>query len=308
MTPERTTTKSGKKPAKKRPDAPRASAESPERTAESIANDERRLASGAALVIPGVTIVASLGVAAVMSAGPALLVLAAGILLGTIALFWASLRTLTGDAPLPEDLEHATFDTSHDALAERKKMLLRALKDLESEKAVAKIDEQDYAELAATYRDEIKDIMRAMDTSIAPHYAAAEALLEKHLAKVGLAEEAAAAESDDSSDSSSDDSDDSDETKTDDSDDSDDSDESSASDSGTSDDADDASEPSSGAGDVAVAEKRACDACGTLNDADAKFCKSCGKTLTPPVAESPATDTPAADTASAADTSVDHAK
>lgn len=301
MTPERTTTKSGKKPAKKRPDAPRASAESPERTAESIANDERRLASGAALVIPVVTIVASLGVAVVMSAGPALLVLAAGILLGTIALFWASLRTLTGDAPLPEDLEHATFDTSHDALAERKKMLLRALKDLESEKAVAKIDEQDYAELAATYRDEIKDIMRAMDTSIAPHYAAAEALLEKHLAKVGLAEEAAAPEATDDDDAS-ESADDADENRAGDDDDADDDDAGESA--GDTDDAgENRAEPV-----AAAAEKRACDACGTLNDADAKFCKSCGKTLTPPVAESPATDTPAADTASAADTSVDHAK
>lgn len=296
MTPERTTTKGGKKPAKKRADAPRTSAESPERTAESIANDERRLASGAALVIPVVTIVASLGVAVVMSAGPALLVLAAGILLGTIALFWASLRTLTGDAPLPEDLEHATFDTSHDALAERKKMLLRALKDLESEKAVAKIDEQDYAELAATYRDEIKDIMRAMDTSIAPHYAAAEALLEKHLAKVGLAEEAAPVET-----SNDDDRAEGAETSDDDEGEAEGADE-------TEDSDDDAGESRSEAGETASPEKRACDACGTLNDADAKFCKSCGKTLTPPATDTPPAETPAADTASATDTSVDHAK
>ncbi|HWL87456.1 MAG TPA: hypothetical protein VNO21_16745, partial [Polyangiaceae bacterium] len=93
---------------------------------------ERRLARRVAVGLPLFTIVAALAVGAVASVGPALLVLAGGTLVGTVALLWASLRTLGGDAPLPMDIEalDARAHRSTDA-EERKREVLRALKDLE---------------------------------------------------------------------------------------------------------------------------------------------------------------------------------
>jgi hypothetical protein len=226
------------------------------------ANDERKLARGAAIAIPLTTVFAAAVVGSILSAGPALLVLAAGILLGTIALFWASLRTLTGDAPLAEELEHASFSASNDALANRKKMLLRALKDLESEQAVGKIDAKDYGILSARYREEIKDLMREMDESIEPHVKAAELALQKHLAKVGLVGDPfrapgkaaqakdEALERDETPDETDDETD------------------------GEEDDAPALSRP-------------VCTACSTSNEIDAKFCKSCGATLSSQATEMP---------------------
>ena len=98
------------------------------------------------------------------SVGSALLVLASGALLGTIALLWASVRTLSGDAPLPVDLEAlAAQRRDVDALGEQKRRVLRALKDLEGERALGKIDEADYEAIATQYREEAKALMREMD-------------------------------------------------------------------------------------------------------------------------------------------------
>jgi hypothetical protein len=74
----------------------------------------------------------ALAVGIVESVGSALLVQASGTLLGCIALLWASVRTLTGDAPLPVDLE-ALAARRHgvDDLGEQKTRVLRALKDLD---------------------------------------------------------------------------------------------------------------------------------------------------------------------------------
>ena len=170
-------------------EAPATPAPVRERTAEEIADDERKLGTSVAVAIPVLTVFAASVLGVVASAGPALLVLGAGILLGTIALFWASLRTLTGDAPLAEALEHASFSTTTDAMVERKRMLLRALKDLESELAVGKIDAKDYAVLSDRFRKEIKDLMREMDDSIEPHVKKAEELVQKHFSKIGLSGE-----------------------------------------------------------------------------------------------------------------------
>ena len=192
MTPEHEPDAESPRSPPKRKKAPRPSKEHlaqaavEEEAAARAALEERKLAFGAALAIPLTTVFAASVVGVALSMGPAILVLAAGTLLGTIALFWGSLRTLTGDAPLSEELEHASMASPIDALADRKRMLLRALKDLESEHAIGKIDARDYAALAATFREEIKGLMREMDDSLEPHLAVAERLVAKHFAKIGL--------------------------------------------------------------------------------------------------------------------------
>lgn len=148
---------------------------------------ERFLGRIVALGLPIASIVAAIVVGFLASVGSALLVIASGALLGTIALLWASVRTLSGDAPLPADLELlAAQHRDVDALGEQKRRVLRALKDLEGERALGKIDEADYEAIAMQYRDEAKALMRQMDADVAPALAEAEKVAREYLAAQGL--------------------------------------------------------------------------------------------------------------------------
>jgi len=147
---------------------------------------ERVLGRALALGLPIVSVVSAGVVMWVASIGPALLVLASGAVLGTIALLWASLRTLSGDAPLPAGLE-AVASHRHvvTRLSDDKRRVLRALKDLESEHALGKIDDADYQTLAARYREDAKAMMRHLDEDIAPLRAEAERLAREYVGGQG---------------------------------------------------------------------------------------------------------------------------
>lgn len=150
-------------------------------------NEELRIAKGVAIGLPIVTLTIAAIVAILVGPATSILVVAAGILLGVISLLWASLRVLSGDAPLPPELEALDMSAQGiDALAARKKMLLRALKDLENERGLGKLEDEDYEQIAATYRAELKTVMKRIDEALAPHRAKAEELARSHLRKVGL--------------------------------------------------------------------------------------------------------------------------
>lgn len=222
--------------------------------------DERRIAKGVAIGLPLLTVTAALVVSVTLGAPMAILVLAAGILLGVIALFWASLRILSGDAALSPELE-ALDATAHavDALASRKKMLVRALKDLDNERALGKLEDEDYEQLSQTYRGELKDVLTRIDASLAPHRPRAEDAARAYLLKAGLADgadskPAAAPESEPElpSDTESE---------------------------------PDLAKKSESEPVVKVAAKSAparvaCAKCSTSNEPDATFCKKCGASLT----------------------------
>ena len=158
-------------------------------TGDDTADAERRLARYAAMGIPLATVGGAIVTGFVIGLGPAILVLAAGTLLGVIALLWASLRTLSGDAPLPTDLEAiAVRSRKVDNLGEQKRRVLRALKDLELEHSVGKIDDKDYASLGDRFRQDAKALMREMDEQIDPFREEAERLAKRHLEKRGLGE------------------------------------------------------------------------------------------------------------------------
>jgi hypothetical protein len=148
---------------------------------------ERSLGRAVALGLPAVSLVAAIVTGVVASLGSALLVVAAGMLLGTIAFLWASVRTLSGDAPLPTDLE-ALAARRHgvDQLEEEKRRVLRALKDLESEHAIGKIDDTDYEGMVARYRADAKELMRQIDLSVAPLRDEAERVAREYLEKKHL--------------------------------------------------------------------------------------------------------------------------
>ena len=242
--------------------------------------DERRIAQGVAIGLPAVTVTLAAVMGVTIGAPMAILVLAAGMLLGVIGLFWASLRILSGDAPLSPELE-ALDASGHavDALASRKKMLLRALKDLDNERALGKLEEEDHEQLSQTYRNELKDVLARIDASLEPHRKKAEDAARSYLAKTGLVEEGyrgtppvAEASVDDEEEDESDDEDEED---------------------------DEESEDEVAAPVVAkqVAPKKvaakpvvakpvvakptrlACPKCATSNEVDASFCKKCGASL-----------------------------
>ena len=136
-----------------------------------------------ALAIAGVTVAGALGVGLVAGVAPALLVFVTGALLGSILLVWHSLRTLAGDADVEPELESAATRSPPSALTERKRRALRALKDIEQEHAVGKIDDADFASLQAEYRERAKEVIREMDASLDPWRDKAESLVRAHLEK-----------------------------------------------------------------------------------------------------------------------------
>ncbi len=144
---------------------------------------ERALGKAVAFGLPGLALVAAVVVGAIATLGAALLVLASGTLLGAIALLWASIRTLSGDAPLSVGLATATTRSSSDGLAEEKRRILRALKDLESERALGRIDDADYDLFVARYRDQAKSVMREMDLQLTPMREEAERVARQYLEK-----------------------------------------------------------------------------------------------------------------------------
>ena len=103
---------------------------------------------------------------AVYGVGTALLTLAGGVLLIVISILWASVRTLSGDAPIT--LEEALALGAPTVAEEQKRAVLQALKDLEFERSVGKIEEDHYQELVARYRTEAKRLLRAVDEDLAP--------------------------------------------------------------------------------------------------------------------------------------------
>src|SRR5688572_17955417 len=113
--------------------------------------------------------------------GMGLLIVAGGVLGASIWLIWSSLQGLGGDVPLT--LEEALSLGAPSAEEEQKRSVLRALKDLEYERTVGKINEEDYAALAQHYRNEAKRLLRAVDKDLGPERERAERILAERLAR-----------------------------------------------------------------------------------------------------------------------------
>ncbi len=148
---------------------------------------ERALGRGIAVGLPVVSVLGAVTLGVVASAGSGMLVLAGGALLGAIGLLWASVRTLSGDAPLAAGFDTMAEASKVDLLLEEKRRLLRGLKDLENEHELGKIEGADYQILLARYREEAKAIMRELDGRVAPYREDAERLARDYLQKRGLA-------------------------------------------------------------------------------------------------------------------------
>lgn len=248
--------------------------------------------------IAGIVVVAGVAFAVVMGfqqgLGTAVLVLATLALLGVIALLSASVRSLSGDTPLT--LDEAVSLGAPSAEEEQKRAVLRALKDLEYERSVGKISEEDYREFSARYREEARRLIAKVDETLATSHALAERLLAERVASAGLitpgadgaekgaaatateprAEEPKRARADESKRPTGDE--DGEEEAEDEEEDDEDAD-------ADADEEDDGKEePAASPVKVATSKPSSkatnlCANCNTSNDADARFCKGCGLSL-----------------------------
>lgn len=117
--------------------------------------------NAARAALPVVTLVGVVVAGVFLGVEIALLVLAAGALAGVIALLWASVQALTGESPLT--LDEALTLGAPSVEEEQKRAVLRALKDLDFERSVGKISEDDYTELSTRYREEAKRLILLID-------------------------------------------------------------------------------------------------------------------------------------------------
>lgn len=120
------------------------------------------------------------GVGLALGLPAALLALAGVALTAAVFLGYSSLVALNGEAELT--LQEALTLVAPSAEEERKRSILRALKDLEYELAAGKISPADHAELTARYREEARRLLRLVDELQADQLARAERRIQAHLA------------------------------------------------------------------------------------------------------------------------------
>jgi hypothetical protein len=149
-------------------------------------------------VAPLGVVALAIGLGNLFGLGVGLLTFSGGVLCGSIWLIWSSLQGLSGEAPLT--LEEALSLGAPSAEEEQKRAVLRALKDLEYERAVGKINDADYATLAEHYRNEAKRLLRAVDQDLGPERDRAEQILAERLAAREASEPPAGAGADSDAD------------------------------------------------------------------------------------------------------------
>jgi hypothetical protein len=133
------------------------------------------------VALPAIAIAAAIGSGALLGVEIGLLVAAGGALGLVITFAWVSVQGLSGDSPLT--LDEALTLGQPSVEEEQKRAVLRALKDLEYERSVGKIGDEDYRELSARYREEAKRLIERVDESLTPARERAEKLLAERIAK-----------------------------------------------------------------------------------------------------------------------------
>jgi hypothetical protein len=179
------------------------------------------------------------------------LTLAGCALLLVISLLWSSVQALAGESEL--SFEEAFSLGARSAEEEQKRAILRALKDLEYERSVGKISEDDYHEYSTRYRAEAKRLIQNLDESLSEGRKAVELELGRRLARLAKdvsddgdpkpSEQAAAAAATPASDP------------------------------------ENSAESPLKSPKSASIETRPCAACEIKNELDARFCKACGKAM-----------------------------
>jgi hypothetical protein len=200
---------------------------------------------------PLFTLIAAVTAGALYGVQLVVLTLAAAALLLVIWLLWSSVQALAGESELT--FEEAFSLGTRTAEEEQKRAVLRALKDLEYERSVGKIGEDDYHEYAARYRTEAKRLIQVLDENLAEGRKQVELELARRLAKVagastenGVSAETSASEA-----------------------------------------LDDVQETPEKTEETKAPATRECSECQATNELDARFCKACGKPLASAAEDNP---------------------
>jgi hypothetical protein len=135
-------------------------------------------------VLPAAWLLSAFAAGLLSGAPLACLVLAAGALVLVLVLMWSSVQSLTGTSSI--GFEEALGMGAPSRVEEEKRAVLRALKDLEYERSVGKISDEDYRELSARYRAEAKRLMQSLDESLGPAREEVERAIEARLARAGI--------------------------------------------------------------------------------------------------------------------------
>jgi hypothetical protein len=147
------------------------------------------LPSWTGLAIFGVAVVLAFALTMKFGLAAALIMLAGGAL---ILFIWLSFRAVQSVTE-PDD-ESVLVDIAPTPAQGRKASALRALKDLEFEKSLGNLNEADYRELEARYREEAKLAMREVDEERSALRERAEKIAKKAIDRE-LDDEGAASES-----------------------------------------------------------------------------------------------------------------
>lgn len=123
--------------------------------------------------LPIVGVVAAVVIGNIKGLATGILILAATALLVSIWQLWSSLQVIADDEPAKE----AGLPDSHGLEDEQKAFLLRALDDLEFERSVGKIDEDDYRDLRENYRARARAALRGANERLRPFREEAERLV-----------------------------------------------------------------------------------------------------------------------------------
>lgn len=110
----------------------------------------------------------------------AFIVLSAAGLLFAISFVWASLRALLGGAHESHVSQSAAVRSRADLLNE-KEAVLKSIKDLEFERDVGKLSDEDFKRLESEFRLRAKRILKQLDDDLREHREKAERLLAREL-------------------------------------------------------------------------------------------------------------------------------
>lgn len=146
-----------------------------ETTDRSEGRDE--LARYVPAIAAGVVLVVAIPLGLTRGAPAVVLWLAFTALASAVLFFWEALRT-TLDPTAPGD-EVETDDEGVPAeLEARKKAALQALRDIEFERSIGRLSDDDFKGLEKKYRDEARAAMRAIDEGMGEWLARAEQMLD----------------------------------------------------------------------------------------------------------------------------------
>lgn len=110
----------------------------------------------------------------------AFIVLSAGGLLFAISFVWASIRTLLGGHHEAHVSESPAQRRRHELLSE-KEAAIKGLKDLEFEREVGKLSDEDFKRLEGELRGRAKLVLKQLDDDLREHRVKAQQMLEREL-------------------------------------------------------------------------------------------------------------------------------